>query len=183
MRSFITLMIVACLFVVSAYALPTHAKIRQRDLNRRVVVTERAALLQQTDTVSLYLSSEKVALAPRLTKGGIVDVESTVLDRGLIANRHDMKAYVLRLAKTFISVLEERLPTYAPSVARKFNSRTDITFSVNEGTSTRSIAILSGGIWTWSAGMTPVALSNESKVNKVKALESEQKGCNCPARR
>lgn len=180
-----------CVLVVAAALLAmntSEARIKKSDLKRKVVMTEEAALLSQVDTVSLYLSSERVAIAPRLTKKGVIEVEMTVLDPALIGNRSRLRRYVSRLINTFTSVLEERLPIYAPAVAKNFNSDTDLEFIINEGPRRRPVASYSGGSWSWEEGQfIPIAAQEpmvpESDINRVRAMEPTRKPCRCPARR
>ena len=174
--------------VAMSVAHTAEARIKKSDLKRKVVVTEEAALLSQVDTVSLYLSSERVAIAPRLTKKGIIEVEMTVLDPVLIGNRTRLHNFVSRLIDTFISVLEERLPIYAPAIAKSFDRDRDIVFVINEGATRRPVASWEGGSWTWEEGeMVPLAAGEprpwESDINRVRAMEPARKGCRCPARR
>ena len=179
-----TLVLMIFLPVVRA----AEARIKKSDLRRKVVMTEEAALLSQVDTVSLYLSSERVAIAPRLTKRGVIEVEMTVLDPALIGNRSRLHRYVSRLINTFTSVLEERLPIYAPAVAKNFNSDTDLEFIINEGPGRRPVASYSGGTWNWEEGQViPIAAQEpmvpESDINRVRAMEPVRRPCPCPARR
>jgi hypothetical protein len=185
MRICTTYMLVA---VAALLAMNTaEARIKKSDLNRKVVMTEEAALLSQVDTVSLYLSSERLAIAPRLTEKGVIEVEMTVLDPVLMGNRTRLHNYVSRLIGTFISVLEERLPIYAPAVAKNFNPDTDLKFIINEGAMRRPVASYSGGLWTWEEGQAiPLAAQEpmvpESDINRVRAMEPARKPCRCPAR-
>lgn len=179
------------------------AELKKQDLQRQVVVTEEAALLTQVDTVSLYLSSPKVALAPRLNQAHVIEVEMTILDPALVADQTGIKGFVQRIIDTFISVLKERLPIYAPAIAGKFDASKDIIFKVNVGASRAPFGIYRGSAWSLSA--TPVAVpvasaetvpaakvapvAQPTDLNETRVVENEtkdlktNKGCDCPALR
>lgn len=171
------------------------AELKKQDLQRQVVVTEEAALLTQVDTVSLYLSSSKVALAPRLTQARVIEVEMTVLDPALTADQTGIKGFTQRIIDTFISVLKERLPIYAPALAGKFDANTDLIFKVNVGAQRSPFGTWQGGTWILSS--TPVTKPEAkldvappaSDLNETRAVENEtkdlktSKGCACPALR
>lgn len=164
------------------------AEIKQSDLDKRVVLTEEAALLSQIDTVSLYLSSDKVKFAPRLTKDRIIEIEMTLLSPDIVSDKTRLKSYAERLAGTFVSVLKERLPNFAPAIAGKFNADKDISFVVNRGSERVPLGTLKGGAWIDSSEAPPLG---ENPLNEARAEEAGQslekhkgqKGCNCPAMR
>ncbi len=162
-------------------AAPAAAELSQRDLDKRVTMTEKAALLQQVDTVSLYLSSERVKLAPRLTDAGVVDVEMTVLDPYLAADRARLRDFVVRNVTTFNDVLAERLPIYAPALAKEFDAKRDVRFRINRGAARVPVATWSGGQFAWVAGTAAPAADED--LNTVRAMDAGPKGCDCPARR
>jgi hypothetical protein len=154
--------------------LAAQGKIKQADLSRQTVVTEQAALLNQVDTVSLYLTSPKVSYAPRLSPQGIIEVEVTVLDPALIRDRAKLEDFVSRQVRTFTSVLMERLPIYAPAVAAHFNPQTDMTFFVNAGANRQRVATVSGNAWVWwkegaSAAVPPPAAASAPTPMPAKA--------------
>lgn len=182
---------------VGLAASAVYAGIRDSDLRKKVVITEEAALLQQVDTVSLYLSSERAALAPRLA-GGIIEVETTLLASDLIISPSKGREYVARLAETFLAVLKERLPIYVPDIATRFDPAADITFVVNAGAERRFLGAYKGGAWIEGEGAMalpalsegPLALPTAAKgLSGAKAVEARAKpvispkGCACPARR
>lgn len=184
---FLALLSVSVVVTTAAFA-----EIRQSDLDKKVVVTEEAALLSQADAVSLYLSSDRVAFAPRLTKAGIIEVEVTVLAPDLIANKGKLREFVERLVGTFVSVLKERLPVYAPVVAKRFDSERDIVFVVNSGAARTPVGIFKGGMWQEGIEATSTMATSTAtdELIEARALESKEasgavgrKGCRCPARR
>lgn len=183
------------------------ATITESALKKKVVITEEAALLQQVDTVSLYLSSNKIAFAPRLA-GGVIEVETTVLAPELIAHRAKAKEFVTRTIGTFISVLKERLPIYAPDIAARFDPAKDIAFHVNSGTSRTPLGAWKGGAWEDAVAVAPKAApaaatpavvepaaagappagkafaqKSAVKEEEIKEVKPGPKGCACPARR
>lgn len=163
------------------------AKLKQADLDRRVYVTEKAALLAQVDTISLYLSSDRVVLAPRLTKQGVIEIETTVLAPDLIYDRGRLHDFVSRQIRTFVSVLKERLPVYAPALARSFDPATDIAFIVNASAARNPVARWEGGDWKWEKGGTipvpvPDVILEAYDINEARTAVSGRKGCRCPAR-
>ncbi|MFA4874074.1 MAG: hypothetical protein WC956_02115 [bacterium] len=199
---------ILCLFV----SFSTSAKIKDADLQRPAVVTEEAALLSQVDAVSLYLSSDRVAYAPKLMPDKVIEVEVTVLSRELRDNRNRLQDFIQRQIKTFISTLRDRLPIYAPTIARSFNPDTDIAFNINEGPERRRAASYRAGQWAWQPGareakavapapdtyyqqtaskaaIPPPPKSQKSTYSKVPeqkkpvAESTGKKGCNCPAMR
>lgn len=183
-NEFRLLLVITLAISISSVA---YAEIKKSDLDKNVVMTEKAALLSQVDTVSLYLSSDRVAFAPTLSKGGVIEVEATVLGWDLVSNRDELYGFVSRLIATFISVLEERLPIYAPAIAKTFNSDTDIAFDINAGAARTPVAEWKAGKWEWAAGggeiLTPLPLPGGAPdINEARAQPAGRKGCNCPAR-
>lgn len=179
---------------VSAFFCLAHAELKSSDLGKQVVLTEKSALLGQIDTISLYLSSDRIALAPRLTKGGVIEVEATILAPELIKQEAMAKDFAVRIIHTFNSVLKERLPVYAPQVAKAFNSDKDVAFIVNAGVDRRPLGVWKNGGWVGDyVAEKPQIADNktDAKVNEARAKEAEEtknvepgrKGCNCPARR
>lgn len=179
--------------IISSFAVPSFAVIKRADLQKRNVLTEEAELLSQVDTISLYLSSDRIVFAPRLTKAGVIEVETTVLSRDLTANVGRLKNYVERIVDTFVSVLKERLPVYAPAVAKSFDYTKDIVFIVNSGVERRQVGFLRGGVWQDYATAQVVAAESPPAIvelNDIRAEEADagaesagRKGCGCPARR
>lgn len=190
MRYFTT---VLAILLISLFAIPSSAVIKKADLQKRNVLTEEAELLSQVDTISLYLSSDRIVFAPRLTKAGVIEVETTVLSRDLTANVGRLKSYVERIVDTFVSVLKERLPVYAPAVAKSFDSEKDIVFIVNAGVERRSVGCLKGGVWQDLVAAQVVTAESPPAIvelNDIRAEEADagaesagRKGCGCPARR
>jgi len=183
--------VVALFLSVVFLAFPVSAEIKKADLQKRVFLTEEAELLTQVDTISLYLSSDRVVFAPRLTKSGAVEVEATVLSPDLIADAGKMQSFISRLVDTFISVLNERLPIFAPMVARTFDSSKDIIFIVNAGAERKPVGVWKGGMWQVEqvAGVEG-EITASSELNQARAIESEstdkslgRKGCGCPVRK
>lgn len=142
---------VAAAIAIIVPASTSLCKITKGDLDKKVVVSEEAALLSQVDAVSLHLSSQRVAYAPRPLKSGVIEVEATVLDQKLIGNRKQLEEFVTRQINAFVSALQERLPIYAPSIAKGFNPDTDMVFKVNAGKERNPIADWSGGQWYWAS--------------------------------
>ncbi|MBT3181678.1 MAG: hypothetical protein HN337_04120 [Deltaproteobacteria bacterium] len=171
------------------------AEIKSSDLTKQVTLTEEAALLTQVDAVSLYMSSDKVAFAPRLNNANIIEVETTVLDNNLLANSSAMQGFVTRTIDSFVSVLQERLPIYAPSVASKFRKNGDVKFMINAGGERKPVAMWYAGKWYWDKAWTPYAAPvvnygvapyravPNHVVGDVAAQAKGKLGCNCPARR
>lgn len=185
------------IFAVSPASI-TFAELKDADLKKEVTLTEEAALLTQVDAVALYMTSEKVAYAPRLTPDKVIEVETTVLSKDLLGNSAKLEAFVTRGMKAFVSVLKERLPIYAPSIAGTFDENKDIKFIVNAGGKRIPVATCVGGDWKWDVAWsaTPAATSSyaapTSNYATVQAspspaaAEPEKKGklaCDCPARR
>lgn len=177
------------------------ATITKSDLKKKVVVSQEAQLLQQVDTVSLYLSSSRVAFAPRL-KEGLIEVETTVLDPALVAKPSKARSFVSRLIDTFIATLGERLPIYAPDVAATFDPKKDIRFIVNAGPARSPIGVWAGGGWSEGAiaaatppppaaatakasTIAPAPTATAASAEEVEDAPSPKspKGCACPARR
>ncbi len=197
-------MAVAAVLGVMFSATTAFGELKEADLQKKVVVTEQAALLTQVDAVSLYLASERVSFAPKLSPEDIIDVEVTVLARELRDNRKRLQDFVTRQIRTFISVLEDRLPIYAPSIAKSFNPDTDLAFHINEGPERSPLATYSAGQWRWvngaagvektpsaapAASLPPPLPSKAQETASAKnsdlndAPAPAKKGCNCPALR
>lgn len=188
--SFIALSLFLFAFSRSASAEP-----KNTDLSGQVVLTEEAVLLSQVDTVSLYLSSNKLQLAPRLNKDKVVEVETTVLDAGLIADPAKLTKFVTRISDTFVSVLKERLPVYAPALAEKFDLKKDIIFNVNTGAGRSPFGVIKGGTFKLAANVAAVSDDSPPVVPEISAEPAVpsaadgagtvgKKGCGgCPARR
>lgn len=188
-RRFPALRLFGAIAIFAAFGSSAQAAIRQADLKKKVVVTEQAALLQQVDTVSLYLTSPRVSLAPRL-KGEVIEVEATVLDPALSAKPAKAKEFVARLIETFISTLAERLPVYAPDIAERFDREKDVRFIVNAGKARAPVGVWEGGGWQPSASAALPAAAEAPATAAAAAPEEEvkespppsPKGCGCPAR-
>ncbi len=194
-------LLVIALSLVLLGSVEARAEIKSSDLTKQVTLTEEAALLTQVDAVSLYMTSDKVAFAPRLNNANVIEVETTVLDRNLLANSNSLRNYVDRTINSFISVLQERLPRYAPSVASKFRRNSDIKFMVNAGGERKPVAMWYAGKWYWDKGWTPgyaAPVANygaaqhysapyysapQQKVGNIATEPKGKLGCDCPARR
>lgn len=183
-------LILVCLSVFLSQNLT--AEIKKSELGKQVALTQEALLLQQVDTVSLYLSSDKVAFAPKLS-GDRIEVETTLLDPTLAQHAGETGSYVARLVDTFINVLKERLPSYAPSLAKSFDPKKDILFMVNSGAERLSVGTWRGGVWA-SANTPSLTVSSPKLTSDVstgraagtKTLgqgTSKTKDCDCPAKR
>lgn len=166
------------------------AEMRKTDLQRRITVTEEGALLSQVDTISLYLSSDRIALAPRLAAGGLIEVEATVLTPDLCADFSKLKGYVGRICDTFISVLKERLPIYTPGLAKRFDPSKDIVFIVNAGSERTPVGTMKNCILEdANAEGAAVVAAPDSDLNKTRAIEAEESNthgkvsCGCPVKR
>ncbi len=171
------------------------AGISKTDLSKGVVLTEEATLLTQVDAVSLHLSSENIKFAPRLTESGLIDVETTVLSKKLLQDKEKLNSFLDRNVKTFIALLKERLPIYAPSIAKNFNPNSQIRFNVNSGAKREAVAVWSGGAWSWDKAFVPAPAVVESSTFAAQspeayapATEEKPRGkgklsCDCPARR
>lgn len=166
------------------------AYIQEADLNSKVVVTERQQLLAQVDTVSLYLTSDRVGYEPELTFDRTIKVEVTVLSQDLFNDRKAMQDFVSRQISVFKRELTRRLYWAAPSIARNFNPETDLLFIINEGDRRHTVAQVGGSGWQWlnKGKATPVYSSKTSKRTKRKSetglSEARSQGrtsCNCPA--
>ena len=185
--------VIAAAFVLSSA--PLNAGISKTDLSKGVVLTEEATLLTQVDAVSLHLSSENIKFAPRLTESGLIDVETTVLSKKLLQDKEKLNSFLDRNVKTFIALLKDRLPIYAPSIAKNFNPNSQIKFNVNSGAKRDPVAAWSGGTWSWDKGFSPAPSVVESSTFAAQsaeayapAAEEKPKGkgklsCDCPARR
>lgn len=189
-------------------AVPAVATIRSDDLSKKVELSERAGLMSQVDAASLYLSSDRVSLAPRLRTDRI-EVEATVLDPAMRTDRALIEDHVNRQMRTFGNLLRERLPIFAPDVAATFNPDTDLIFYVNTGPERTPLATVSGGRWAWSqrapaapskgqfkmappvsrtgpdtAEVAPAYATDASSSSKVSApMVETKKGCGCPAKK
>ena len=188
-------LLVIALSLVLLGSSQVRAEIKSSDLAKQVTLTEEAALLTQVDAVSLYMSSDRVAFAPRLNSANVIEVEATVLDRNLLANSGNLQSFVSRTIDSFISVLQERLPIYTPSVASKFRRNSDIKFMINAGGERKPVAMWYAGKWYWDKGWTSQAASAAAyaaapyrsvptkAVGDVAAQPKGKLGCNCPARK
>lgn len=157
------LVVTAAILAVCLIPLTGSSKLNDSDLNKQVILTQGAALLTQVDAVSLYLSSGKVAYAPRLDPDNVIDVEVTVISMELRNNRQKLKDFVNRQIHTFISVLQDRLPIYAPAIAKSFNPDTDLRFRIDEGSQRAPVASYTGGAWSWDPNAENVAVFNSSQ--------------------
>ena len=190
MRAGLRFVMVASMIVAATSIAPiAQGKIRDSDLRKNVVMTQEAALLQQADTVCLYLSSERASLVPRL-RGDAIEVEITVLAPELASNRAAAAEFASRLAKTFLSVMEERLPIYAPDVAASFDAGMDVVFHANLGSSRGPLGRLTAEGWVKtpyvSASAVPPqqdAVGNQARLSEAPPGNEKGKACNCPARK
>jgi hypothetical protein len=174
------LMAMVCVVMLPA---ASFCEIKGDDLKKEVVMTEEAALLTQVDAVSLHLNSSKVIHAPRLIENKTIEVEMTILDDQIAATNSSLEKFVDRDVDTFVSVLKERLPIYAPTIAKTFDAKSDIVFVVNAGSRRVPVGRWAGGSFafadTWTGGAT-AAISTPAV--KGQATDEGKLGCNCPAR-
>lgn len=166
------------------------AELKKADLSQRAPVTQGGALLNQVDILSLYFSSERVAHAARLVGNKRVDVESTVLDTRLAADRPELERFLTRQIETFVAVLAERLKTYAPSVAQTFDAKRDIRFLIKNGADRTLVAMWEGGVLRSATPEDSTIIQAERAVAAVPALSevhaeavAAKKACACPALR
>lgn len=164
-----------CLFVGTSFA-----EIKKEDLSKNVVLTEEAMLLSQVDTVSLYLTSDRAVFAPRLSNG-IVEIDMTVLASDLVSDSAKMKDYSSRIINTFISVLSERLPDFAPMIAKTFSPEKDIVFTISAGADKTPAGSWKSG--KLEMGSTDVKLPESQANNAIEPSPKKGKNCACPVRR
>lgn len=173
------------------YSEAAFAFIKDADLKKEVALTEEAALLSQVDAVSLHMTSDRVAYAPRLNSENIIEVETTVLAPDLTGDSGRARAFVTRQIETFIKVLKERLPIYAPSIAKTFDERKDIKFVVNATPKRVPVATWYDGEWMNEGGWLPMPApvpvpSYPQMADNPTGIRAEKKGklgCDCPARK
>ena len=172
--------------VLALLLIPTvlaHAYLHENDLQTPVYLTEEAALLSQVDAVSLYISNEKISHAPRLNSDNVSEVDTTIIDPALLQNSAGLQKYVSRHIDTFISVLKERLPVYAPNLAKTFNEREDIIFVIKAVPAGQMVAEWGGGTWRWASGWQGGEyLPAMQTAGSYAPIDKGKLGCNCPAR-
>lgn len=139
--------LVAVFFLGSVGSL--HAKMTPATFNAGESLTSGKLFLNQVDTVSLYLTTERIIYVPRLTEGLHLNVGLTLLGMSFGSDAAEMEKFVTRHIHAFNKTLKERLEFYAPQLAKEFDPNQDVDFVVKVGADQKSVATWQGGEWKW----------------------------------
>lgn len=157
---------------------PVFAGLAESELAKPAALTNEHVLLSQVDALCLYLTSERIAHAPRLSPEKVIQVESTVLDGELLATPEELKRYVSRQIAVFSRELGLRLGKYAPEVALNFNATQDLRFFINGGSTRQPIAEWVKGEWKWIDEDIKVSVAPTPPAPKK--VRAEKKSTPCP---
>ena len=146
-----------------------HAKMTPTTFNAGESLTSGKLFLNQVDTVSLYLSTEKIVYVPRLTQDLHLSVSLTLLSMSFGSDAAEMEKFVTRHIHVFNKTLKERLEFYAPQLAKEFDPNQDVDFVVKVGAEQKSVATWQGGEWKW--------IDASKKQNSVAEVGSDKKKC------
>lgn len=167
-------MFLGCLlgFLVIATA---EAKISKSDFNAAEPMTSGKLFMNQVDTVSLYLSTDHIVYAPRLTDDFHVRIAVTLLGLSFNDDQKAMEDFLNRHVTTFNDTLKERLNYFTPQIAKDFDADSDLEFVIQVGEERKSVGLWKNGKWIWG----------ENKPEEIQAmLETENKTSSkkqCPA--
>ncbi|MBI5299366.1 MAG: hypothetical protein HY877_03610 [Deltaproteobacteria bacterium] len=146
-----------------------HAKMTPATFNAGESLTSGKLFLNQVDTVSLYLSTERIVYVPRLTQDLHLSVSLTLLGMSFGSNTTEMEKFVVRHIQAFNKTLKERLEFYAPQLAKEFDPNQDVDFVVKVGADQKSVATWQGGEWKW--------IDTSKKQASVVEVGSDKKKC------
>lgn len=171
-------------------AITARAELSAEALGTPKTMTAKQILLQQIDTVSLYLQTENIVYLPQYRESESIQIKIFFLKKGGKLSG-DFRDFALRHVKAFQTGLKERLNIYTPELAQTFNGDTDLEFEIYAGTNRKLIAQVTKGSWISAKGVyvveadpqltekaTPV---DPEKVYEEESQEQEQEKPSCPA--
>lgn len=147
------------------------ARISSESLKEGETLTGEKILLNQVDTVCLYLSTNTIIYVPKLTKEKKVNVTLTLLGSLGSQEQKSLENLLLRHIQTFNKTLKERLEFYAPKLAKELDPAQDIEFAIQAGTQKKLIATWKRGTLYWSA---PHEVSQARVVQTPEPLKTEE---------
>ena len=156
------------------FAAHLEAKMRSETFNSGETLTAGKLFLNQVDTVSLYLSTDRVVYVPHLSKEMHLSVALTLLGTSFGADQNALQEFVTRHINTFNKTLMERLQYYTPSLAKEFDPEKDVDFSVRMGADKTTVATWSEGQWHWVKVPTGVEKGTAVKAAPVSAVPAEE---------
>lgn len=123
------------------------AELKAEALETRQTLTAKQILLQQIDTVSLYLQTENIVYVPKYREKDPILLKIFFLkkEKGTSGEFRDLG---LRHVKAFQNGLKERLSIYTPELAASFDAVTDLEFEIYAGTDRKKVAQVTKGEWT-----------------------------------
>lgn len=125
------------------------AKISKSQFNSSETMTSGKLFMNQVDTVSLYLSTDHIVYAPRLTNDMHVRIALTLLGLSFNNDQKAVEDFVGRHVATFNKTLIERLEYFTPQIAKDFNPDNDIEFVIQVGDDQKPVGVWKAGKWTW----------------------------------
>lgn len=125
------------------------AKIRKETLNSNEPMTAEKLFLNQVDTVCLYLATERIVYVPKLKEDMKLAVTITFLDVVEVSPSDKLRNFFLRYVHTFQKTLKERMGIYTPELAKEFDEKKDIAFTIQAGGEHRPVAQVAEGEWFW----------------------------------
>lgn len=157
--------------------LPVQAKISDAAFHSSETVTAGKVFLNQVDTVSLYLSTERIVYVPRFTKERRLSVGLTLVGASFDSDRARMQKFVTRHINAFNKALQERLEFHVPQLAKEFHPKEDVDFVIKVGAEQKTVATWQGGKWKWvDPSFVPVSKISQ-KLAPVAQRENVKKRC------
>lgn len=169
--------------------LSVEARMEEMTLAKPVTMTAEQLLLQQVDTVCLYLKTPNIAYIPKYRPNEPLSVQITLLDVAMVDGHEDLKTFMLKHIKAFRKELQGRLRLYTPELAAEFDENEDLEFLIQMGAEKKPVAEFKGETWKWLERELPApkkhaaveSTETESAVPVAIALEPSDCKKRCPA--
>lgn len=151
------------LLLLCSFSVAARAELKAEALETKQTLTSKQILLQQIDTVSLYLQTENIVYVPKYREKDPIQVKIFFLkkEKGSSGEFRDL---ALRHVRAFQSGLKERLSIYTPELASSFNGGTDLEFEIFAGTDRKKVAQVTKGEWISAKGVHLVEVAPKSSV-------------------
>ena len=129
-----------------------YAELTAETLQAAQTLTAKQILLQQIDTISLYLQTENIVYVPKYREKDPIQIKIFFLKKsGSPAG--DFRDLALRHVGAFQKALKERLAIYTPELAQQFDADSDLEFLIHVGTKRKMVAQVLKGKWVSEKGI------------------------------
>lgn len=169
MKRFVRLFIFSSLFM----GLAIQARVSDQTLAQPVPMTAEKLLLQQVDTVCLYLSTSHIVYVPEYqSENKRFLIKIALLDITTEMNHGQLRKFVLRHIEAFQKELKKRLNFYAPELAAEFNEQEDLRFLIQRGAEKKTIGRFENNVLNWYEDRSEAPAAAESQATEVAEEES-----------